>query len=327
VTEILCVDTAGAFDCGYQGDGTQGEGCEFGYLDCDGVRANGCDTPASSQTHCGSCGNVCNALCMLHPDGDRYYCGCNADADCGAGRQCCNGYCFDQYDTAHCGSCDHNCNLLVDDVADVLCDQGTCDYTMCLPLFLDCDSDRTNGCEKSMDDDNCGACGFSCGADASCDQGACVCDANMGNCNTDWADGCEANLLTSEEDCGDCGINCNLQVQNVSSLYCDGGLCNYSECVSEFFDDCDADRTNGCEANLQTDNRNCGECGTTCYDYPCMSGSCVPMCADPYSDCDGDLSTNCETNTMSDIHHCGGCGNECGLKNYCCLGICSVVPC
>jgi hypothetical protein len=328
VEEILCVDTAGTFDCGYQGDGTHGEGCVFEYLDCDGNRANGCETPVNSQDHCGFCGNVCDAHCMLHPNGDHYYCGCRENYDdCGDGRQCCEGYCFNIFDPAHCGNCDHDCNPLVENVVNVLCDQGTCDYDTCLDLFLDCDSDRTNGCEKAMDDDNCGACDFSCGADARCDQGSCVCDANMGNCNTDWTDGCESNLLTSEENCGNCGIDCNVRVQNVSTLYCDGGLCNYSECVSEDYDDCDADRTNGCEADLLRDNLNCGECGITCYGYPCMGGNCRAICSAPYADCDGKLSTNCETDTSTDVHNCGSCGNECGFKNYCCLGFCSTEPC
>jgi hypothetical protein len=311
VSEILCVESGGTYDCGYAGDGTQGQGCKFGFLDCDDDRQNGCETPADSQDHCGACNNFCASKCALHPDGDRYYCGCTQDQDCGQNQQCCDDSCVNKDDLANCGSCGNDCNAQVHNVTTILCSQGACDYAECRHLYLDCDGNRQNGCEIPMSDQNCGQCGFSCGADARCEQDTCVCDANMDNCNDDWTDGCEENLLTSEEHCGDCGNDCNTQVLNVSSVYCDAGECNYAACRTEDYGDCDGNRQNGCESTLLTDAFNCGECDFRCYDYSCSSGSCLTTCTPPGAECDGDFSTHCETDTSADSQNCGGCGNDC----------------
>jgi hypothetical protein len=327
VTDVLCKLTPEGRRCDYQQNPARGQGCRFGFYDCDGNRENGCETPVSDR-NCGACGLACvGSVCRLHPDGDRYYCGCSNNAECGAGRQCCYGYCFNAFDPAHCASCENDCTRQVANVNAVLCDRGTCDYDACLPDYLDCDAGRQNGCEQAMDDDNCGECGFSCGANARCDRGACVCATNRGNCNTEWTDGCEENLLTSEENCGACGNDCYAGVHNASGIICDSGRCDYFECVSDDYADCDGLRQNGCEIDLQTDNRNCGGCGVSCHDYNCVAGSCSAACLQPLAECDGDLSTSCETNPHTDPHNCGGCGNDCGWKKYCCDGTCSLDPC
>jgi hypothetical protein len=63
--------------------------------------------------------------------------------------------------------------------------------------------------------------------------------------------------------------------------------------------DCDRDHSNGCEAVLADDPKNCGICGTQC-DSPhtesgCMGGTCrVIHCAPGYCDDDGDSENGCE---------------------------------
>jgi hypothetical protein len=43
------------------------------------------------------------------------------------------------------------------------------------------------------------------------------------------------------------------------------------------FGDCDGNKTNGCEANLNNNSENCGTCGTTCCGGgTCSTGSCQP---------------------------------------------------
>lgn len=338
VAEVLCVDSAGTFDCGYQGDGTQGEGCEFGHLDCDTLRANGCETLASSQTHCGFCGNVCDALCRLHPDGDRYYCGCYQDSDCGPGRQCCGDVCVALDDPAHCGSCDNDCILRTANVAEALCVQGACDYTDCLPLYLDCDVNRQNGCETPMSNENCGACGFSCGAFGECVDGSCACIAERGNCNDDWDDGCETYLVDNLVHCGSCAIDCTVQVQGASNALCLGVLCDYGTCNADW-DDCDADRTNGCEADLMGDEQNCGACSVVCQRVNgnnfCNSGICQPICFFGWGDCDGIPHNGCEDD-LQQTDHCGtNCGNtvDCNVQIQnaqaptCDNGLCDYMRC
>ena len=336
VEEILCVDTAGTFDCGYQGDGTHGEGCEFGYLDCDGNRQNGCETPADSQNHCGSCGNVCDAICMLHPDGDHYYCGCGDHADCGGGRLCCDGVCVSTDDPAHCGSCDNDCTQAVKNAETILCDQGICGYTDCLDLFLDCDSDRTNGCETPMSDNNCGQCGYSCGPNAHCIEGSCACVTQWGNCDDDWSDGCETNLAVTVEHCGNCDTNCNVQVQNASNIDCSASLCTYGACNTGW-DNCDDDRTNGCETDIMNDDQNCGDCHLSCKPVNgtnyCGSGVCHPNCMSGWGDCDATPSNGCETGLLDNIDHCGACDYNCILHvphatgRVCSNGICDYQSC
>ncbi|MFH1823199.1 MAG: hypothetical protein ABH817_00575 [archaeon] len=50
----------------------------------------------------------------------------------------------------------------------------------------------------------------------------CECNSGFKNCNSNQNDGCETNILTNRENCGDCGISC---VQ--------GESCNNGECVPE----------------------------------------------------------------------------------------------
>jgi hypothetical protein len=40
------------------------------------------------------------------------------------------------------------------------------------------------------------------------------------------------------------------------------------------YEDCDGNDDNGCEVNLQNDNRHCGWCGRVC-DECCVRGTCA----------------------------------------------------
>jgi len=64
--------------------------------------------------------------------------------------------------------------------------------------------------------------------------------------------------------------------------------------------DCDRDATNGCEAVLVEDPKNCGVCGTDCSsphtETGCLGGTCrVIHCAPGYCDDDHDPENGCET--------------------------------
>lgn len=336
-TDVRCKLTPQGRRCDYLEDPANGKGCRFGFYDCDGDRENGCETPVSRE-NCGACGDACaDSTCRLHPDGNRHYCGCQNDADCGTGRQCCEGYCFDRYDPAHCGSCTNDCTRQVANATVIRCDHGSCGYDACLPGFLDCDGNRPNGCEKPMDDDNCGACGFSCGANASCVDGSCACVADRGNCDGDWESGCEVNLTFSVEHCGGCGNDCRVQVQQATGVYCSSGRCNYSRCEAGW-GSCDGQRENGCEIDLQNDDANCGACGTVCEaqngSNHCAAGACQPICDAGWDNCHGHPEEGCETNLIDNLLHCGACGNECtGVTvvntqdSYCAHDKCDYLSC
>jgi hypothetical protein len=75
-------------------------------------------------------------------------------------------------------------------------------------------------------------------------------------------------------------------------------------------------------ANLQTDNRNCGQCGKVCPSgTTCQSGGC--RCPSGLTLCGG-LCVDLQTNT----NHCGSCGRYCGRcgryapRNKCVAGVC-----
>jgi hypothetical protein len=310
-----CVDGTGGSECGYSGDGTQGEGCEFGYLDCDGDRGDGCET-AIDNDNCGSCGRTCAAQCQVHPDGDHYHCFCSQDNECGAQGQCCDGTCVDLFDPAHCGSCANDCTPQLANTADVKCNLGTCDYSVCDGGYLDCDGDRSNGCETAFSIDNCGACGFSCGDNAFCDAGSCACGNNYGNCLDSWTDGCETDLRITAEHCGACEIDCNDLVDHVEDSLCIDSTCDFSDCLPGFLS-CDGDRSNGCEEDIWT----VDACGSSCdgrvdctaqvqnSDNPiCTSGNCdFGSCNNGFGDCDLDRANGCEY----DIWQTANCGPNC----------------
>lgn len=174
----------------------------------------------------------------------------------------------------------------------------------------------------------CGACGRSCGPNTGCtmtgttaDGNAygCTCapdttEAHYADCNATLddaaggGDGCEVNLLTDENNCGECGLRCG------SHQTCVTGSC---ECDSGYLD-CDGSRDTGCEINGQNDAANCNGCGTVCaFDHAedrCVTGTCrVGVCDAGYDNCDGSATnTNgCET-ALNALPNCGGCGLSCG---------------
>ncbi|MFP2925900.1 hypothetical protein ACLESO_11910, partial [Pyxidicoccus sp. 3LG] len=66
--------------------------------------------------------------------------------------------------------------------------------------------------------------------------------------------------------------------------------------------DCDGNPANGCEANLMTDEGNCGACGTTCggaasANAVCGAGTCGLGCVVGTFDCDGNAANGCESST------------------------------
>jgi tRNA A-37 threonylcarbamoyl transferase component Bud32 len=150
----------------------------------------------------------------------------------------------------------------------------------CPPGFADCNGDRADGCEADLrgDSANCGACRRACSADGTqaCTDGQCriaKCAApNLADCNHAATDGCETDLATDEKNCGACGRTCS--AEGVKEARCAASKCQ-SVCRTGY-GDCDEIASNGCEASLTSDAKNCGRCGVSCGPgAECKDGLCA----------------------------------------------------
>ena len=112
------------------------------------------------------------------------------------------------------------------------CINQQCIIDSCNPGWGNCDNSVPNGCELALgaDPKNCGACGNACAQGLVCTNGGCTCP------------------------------QCNFP--NASSQ-CINNMCVFDKCNAGF-GNCDNNVQNGCEANFQTDNANCGACGKAC---------------------------------------------------------------
>jgi len=289
-----------------------GAGCPAGTIDCNGDPQDGCERPCIPTG-----AETCNYL-----DDD---CDCDTDED------------FDlQNDPVNCGTCNNVCSYPFGVAG---CVNGNCEMQRCLDGYADCNLTDQDGCEIHTDADvaNCGSCNNACQfdhADASCLSGFCI----MGSCDTGWRDcdysdtnGCETDIYFDEQNCGGCGNRC--LYQNGEGI-CSGGNCFLSSCLPGY-DDCNNNRGDGCEVDLNTDVNNCGFCFNQCpgtVGTPiCDNGSCdISSCNPGLEDCDPNDGVQCETDIWSDPNNCNGCGLVCSLDHasaLCSTGSCVVDQC
>jgi hypothetical protein len=316
--------------------------CDANHADCNGVQKDGCETNiASDLSNCGTCGKVCaigngtgrceNKLCKVSACGAPW-------ADCDAnGTDCETNTNTNASNCGGCGSNGLNCNTVYGALnASGKCLAGGCQFDKCAPNFADCNKDpETDGCEVNLKSasGNCGACGTACQAphgSNACIAGACTpsCGAAFGDCDGDPKTGCEAVLASDASNCGSCGTVC--QPTNGSNV-CLAGACSPT-CSQAYFQSCDGNKNNGCEADTRSSKANCGGCGKACLDNQtasnnCTASSCVPVCLPNHASCDGNPNNGCETPTAADPANCGGCGVTCKTQNAsattCVNGACS----
>jgi len=158
---------------------------------------------------------------------------CNNDSDCKANMICnaahsceCKtlfGDCDNKYDNGcekdlssdvnNCGTCGQKCVL---PNANQKCVSGICEIESCKPGFRDCNNNKSDGCEINITNDllNCGDCNVQClldNADSICSNSECkikACKPGFADCNGKVEDGCEINVMTDSDNCGDCGKRC-----------------------------------------------------------------------------------------------------------------------
>lgn len=298
--------------------------CDPGWADCDGDRSNGCEQDITTDpTNCGKCGNTCASTngaagCVS----GKCTISCKPGlADCDPAKPGCD---TDITTTANCGACGNVCS---NNNAKAACTNGKCVLT-CNGTWKDCNHDASDGCEvdTSSNADNCGACGTVCNlanATQKCDKGSCVigaCNSGYKDCNGKVSDGCEVNLNTDVNHCGDCPVDCTTAVQNATPV-CSSGSCSYSGNCNGGFGDCDGKKSNGCEASL-TQLPNCGTCGNDCSSVQHVntvvcssSGTCdfSGGCKGPWGNCNTSRADGCETD-FSQPATCGSCSNDCTQK-------------
>lgn len=313
--------------------------CNTGFADCDMKASDGCEINTTNDPkNCGVCGTLCaeangTAICnqsncalgpcnpgFLNCDG-KYTSGCNVNGNT---------------DPNNCGGCNNVCNLAN---ASATCTGGSCTIGSCSAGFADCDKMAADGCEANTTTStaNCGSCGNACNppnAMGSCANSMCgiaSCNPGFANCDGAYANGCEVNTLTDVNNCGGCGVKCNLP--NAVAA-CTNGMCTIAAC-NPGFQDCDKNATNGCEVNTGTDPNNCGGCGAVC-NLPnatagCAGGTCtVAGCKAGFQNCDNVASNGCEVDVQTDPNNCGGCFHQCFVPNGtagCGGGNCTVASC
>jgi hypothetical protein len=158
-----------------------------------------------------------------------------------------------------------------------------------------------------------GAAGLDCGLDAKVcpdrlarERGTCVLITNT-------AYGCGA------KSCSPCAM------PNATARCDNDHVCRVGTCEGRY-KNCNGKDDDGCEADLDRDERNCGACDNQCSTEngvtACSQGQClIVYCSEPLADCDGRYSNGCETDTRTSSQHCGKCNNPCA--GSCEAGVCN----
>ena len=313
-------------------DGTCQLVCGAGTEDCNERAADGCEiTLANDLDHCGKCDTPCR---LDHADAQCLGGRCQISA-CEQGFENCNTDIEDgcevdvTQNTDHCGACNASCSTHHGSSS---CEDGVCQIT-CSQNFENCNLDLIDGCESNLDRDvaHCQDCETSCEAStaqltAFCDGpgagcGETACEAGTGDCD---GDGECTDDLASVMDCGRCGNECHVPHGTPS---CEDGVCAVAECdegEGREWADCDEMPKYGCESELLSDRRFCGDCDTDCTtlleadlhatDVGCARGGCmITGCETGWADCDGRFDNGCEVDTTSDPSQCGGCEDAGGV--------------
>ncbi|MBI4818126.1 MAG: choice-of-anchor D domain-containing protein [Deltaproteobacteria bacterium] len=313
-------DCNGDFDEGFGlGDPCDGQGqCGAGVLECstsDNTRSV-CSTERD-QSADQSVAESCNEL-----DDD-----CDGRLDNG----------FDLLtDRVNCGECGIACTA---SNGTPECFGGQCRVAACAAPFDDCNRVYADGCEANLltDVGTCGTCDIVCAVShgtPACASGSCrvaTCDDGFFDCNGQYPDGCEANLVSDIATCGSCTTVCSV---SHGAPVCNARVCGIGGCV-EPWDDCNSAYVDGCETNTDSTPSHCGGCGNPCSvtngSPACVAGLCeIATCVAPFDDCNTTYADGCETNTRTTVNHCGACGQPCLTPNgtpACLAGDCEIAAC
>jgi MYXO-CTERM domain-containing protein len=301
--------------------------CDLGWDDCTGGLADGCEQDVSNDlNNCGGCDNVC-AL----PNTNDHVC---INSDCYPKGPCSDEAIDIQSAHEYENNFDYTWEIVRPGMAELSVHFSQFDTERNYDFVYIYDG---SGVEYAVYDGDLGAFqsvlvpgdtirirldtdgsqtrfGFVIDSITTCTSG---CATNWGNCDGDSANGCESPVASDVNNCGACGAVCG--APNTTSQ-CADGVCTIFEDCNDGFGNCDADISNGCEADFSSDPNHCNDCVTTCS-YPnaipiCNSGVCeMGECLPGFGDCANGDTDGCEISTDADIDNCGGCGVQCNLDN------------
>jgi hypothetical protein len=175
-------------------DGCYATACKWGFDDCNMNPMDGCETSVLADVkNCGTCGKSCANLANAMAgcvSGNCVLSSCNlgyADCDKNAGNGC---EVLVATDVNNCGACGNvcpqgtickqgGCTCAMCNIpnASALCVNNMCVFDKCNPGFADCNNNKADGCEVSLNTDknNCSQCGMVCPLNAPfCANGQCV---------------------------------------------------------------------------------------------------------------------------------------------------------
>ncbi len=280
------------------------------------VFCNGSCVSRFSVEHCGAECTVCEAQANANAGCD----GTQCTLICQGTNKDCNGIYDDgcEVNTAshvsHCGACESACDLAH---ADYHCENSQCVVDQCIGSWRDCDELDSSGCETDVisggNPSHCGGCNVTCpgitNGTPSCASGMCIvgsCSGNFRDCNYEYDDGCEVDIIDGGDltNCGSCNYTCPTYAH--SNMACVEGGCAIASCVG-LWNNCDGRLDNGCEKDTSDDIENCGGCSSAGNDFAfqcdldhvqnhvCTGGTCgVAACESGWVNLDGQAANGCE---------------------------------
>lgn len=306
-----------------------GATCEAGVCNCpDGeIPCDGECVANDSEENCGTCGNSCDEPSTCRDPGSPGTAGGSLPLGCycaNVNEVPCDGVCVALGTAENCGACNDSCDAPSTTCRDRLCECPVVGETACGDHCVDLDVGETS--TDPIED--CGQCGITCLAGATCDTGLCSCPGGSSidmYCDEDATTGAVDDMymcidVDTTKNCGGCGLAClddsECEESGTGSAP-DDFACN---CIGT-----DASKTHcdgiGCR-NLLEDESDCGECGTTCPgSATCLAGICdCPGAASVLACLVEDVLACVNTDTNED--HCGECDNDCDAGDECCGGSC-----
>jgi hypothetical protein len=198
---------------------------------------------------------------------------------CAAPASLCGNACVDLSRNAlHCGECGKACKKGQGLQIGESCIQSKCQVAVVCGGGSEKCGDSC--ADVKTDPFHCGSCTNACPAAATgqvalCVDGQCqvTCKDPLRDCDNNSANGCEVDVSKDQQNCGFCGAKCPATAPNAAPVCMNGCQAN----CAQGYNDCNNDLTDGCEAKIVDDVKNCGQCGKACdtSKEQCVGGQCV----------------------------------------------------